>query len=90
MKISAYAAGLIFLLISFPILSSEASATWTIETVDSGGDVGGYTSIAIGSSIAFPDKVHIVYYDFTNKELKHATKACYYFWPECLNLQRVC
>ncbi|MFA5794029.1 MAG: DUF2341 domain-containing protein [Candidatus Brocadiia bacterium] len=51
--------------------SNEASATtlWTITTVDSAGNVGGFTSMAIDSS----NKMHISYYDYSNADLKYAT-----------------
>jgi len=46
-------------------------AEWTIETVDNAGDVGWFTSIATDSN----NKVHISYYDATNRDLKYATNA---------------
>lgn len=42
--------------------------TWTIETIDSGGFVGMFSSQAIDSE----DRVHIAYLDSTNRSLKYA------------------
>ncbi len=44
--------------------------SWSIETVDSAGEVGMCTSIALDSS----DNVHISYFDLTNYNLKYARK----------------
>ncbi|HII98396.1 MAG TPA: PQQ-binding-like beta-propeller repeat protein [Methanoregula sp.] len=44
--------------------------TWNIETVDSDGDVGDYTTLALDSS----DNPHISYLDFTNYNLKYAVR----------------
>ncbi|MDO8282507.1 MAG: PKD domain-containing protein, partial [Thermodesulfovibrionia bacterium] len=59
------------LLSIFILLPSSASAVWTIQTVDSTGDVGEDTSIAIDSS----GKMHISYWNYTNRDLKYATNA---------------
>ncbi len=45
------------------------TSNWYCETVDSGGDVGKYNSIAINPTVALPV---IAYYDATNKALKLA------------------
>lgn len=46
-------------------------SAWHYETADSSSGVGRYASIALDSS----GKVHISYYDETNKDLKYATNA---------------
>jgi hypothetical protein len=50
---------------------TNVSGAWVTETVDSMGDVGMYTAIAIDVS----GKAHIAYYDVTNGDLKYATNA---------------
>ena len=47
------------------------AANWKFITLDSAGDVGNDTSIAVDSN----DRAHISYYDRTNGDLKYATNA---------------
>lgn len=52
--------------------ATNSSGEWQTFTIDSDGNVGWYTSIALDSN----DKVHIsYYYDYYNKDLKYATNA---------------
>ena len=55
----------------FSVTPITSFAAWTIETVDSAGDVGFFTSIAADSN----NNVHISYYDGSNRNLKYATNA---------------
>ena len=47
---------------------SSAFAEWTTVTIDSLGDVGTYSSIALDAN----NNPHIAYYDYTNNNLKYA------------------
>ena len=65
---------IILILIAFFLIPavSHASGSWvTSSTIDSAGNVGGCTSIAVDSN----NKVHISYQDFTYHDLKYATNA---------------
>jgi hypothetical protein len=54
---------------SFLRYTNNTSGYWAHETVNSGGKVGKYTSIAIDSN----DKVHISYFDEGNSTLRYAS-----------------
>lgn len=50
-------------------------ANWTFSTIDSGNDVGGYTSVAVDPTTGYPK---ISYYDFTNMDLRYASYGTNY------------
>nr|MDO8133964.1 choice-of-anchor U domain-containing protein [Candidatus Njordarchaeum guaymaensis] len=52
-----------------------SGGVWIIETVDSVGDVGLYTSIALEPRGVLSPDIHISYYDRTNGDLKYVTKS---------------
>ena len=63
---------MVFILIMPSIFLADTSeAAWGTTTVESAGNKGQYTSIAVGTSGA----VYISYYDFTNRVLMYATNV---------------
>jgi len=69
MKTIRSSSALLLLFLAVPCIAMAQG--WHIETVDSEGDVGRYTSIAVDSA----DHPHISYRDWTNGGLKYATNA---------------
>jgi hypothetical protein len=49
----------------------SSAANWTTLALDQTGTVGGYTGLALDAD----RRLHVVYYDFTNGDLKYATCA---------------
>jgi len=64
MKRLRYVLALLLVVLAVP---SIATAQWQIQTVDSGGGVGHYTSLALDSA----GNPHISYFDDTNENLKY-------------------
>ncbi len=72
MKTKGLIYGLVFsLILLLGIGATNASGSWVTTTIDSAGNVGEATSIAVDSN----NKVHISYYDRTNGGLKYITNA---------------
>lgn len=68
-KLFGFALVASFVIVGLPeLVGASPDSGWNIRTVDSTGDVGGYTSIALDSS-GYP---HISYHDDTNSDLKYA------------------
>ncbi|MFC1788540.1 hypothetical protein ACFLZE_01330 [Thermodesulfobacteriota bacterium] len=71
LMICLMAFGSFLIMMSLVSHNAEAVSEWSIETVDSDGSVGLYSSIAIDSS----DNVQISYSDGDNEDLKYTTDA---------------
>lgn len=65
------------------IYGKKTDSVWSFETVDSGGNVGGFTSLVIDKS----NKAHIAYSDLTNYRVKYATnfKGAWYIIAPATN-----
>jgi len=68
MKKTVFVTGIILGLFLIASVSATSFGPWTTETVDSLGNVGEYTSLALNVS----DCPRISYYDQTNHDLKYA------------------
>ena len=66
MKTLRYVLLVLLVVLAAPCIASAQG--WHIETVDSTGDVGWHTSLALNSK----DNPHISYWDGTNSDLKYA------------------
>ncbi len=60
-----------FLFLVFSFCAPGLVAQWNIETVDSAGDVGRFSSMEVDAS----GRSHICYFDVTSLQLKYATNA---------------
>jgi hypothetical protein len=49
--------------------ATNSIGVWVSANLDSTGDIGQFTSIAVDSN----NKIHIIYYDSTNEDLKYGT-----------------
>src|SRR3989339_705355 len=61
----------LILFVKLAVVANSAFGAWGTATVDSTGNTGQYTSIAVGTSGA----VYISYYDSTNSDLMYATNV---------------
>jgi hypothetical protein len=60
--------------------ATNASGSWVIETADNGGNVGQFTSLAVDLTC----KVHVSFYDETNRYLKYASRISYISFSDIL------